>query len=28
LATLKKAFNALAKKWNAKNPTARVKYIK
>jgi len=28
LAKLKKAFNALAKKWNAKNPTAKVKYIK
>jgi len=27
-ADVKKAFNALAKKWNAKNPTAKVKYIK
>jgi len=28
LADVKKAFNSLAKKWNKKNPTAKVKYIK
>jgi hypothetical protein len=28
LAAIKKSFNALAKKWNAKNPKAKVKYIK
>jgi len=28
LADVKKAFNSLAKKWNKKNPTAKVRYIK
>jgi hypothetical protein len=28
IASLKKSFNALAKKWNKKNPTAKVKYVK
>ena len=28
LAAIKKAFNALAKKWNAKNPTAKVTLVK
>ena len=28
LASLKASFNALAKKWNAKNPKAKVKYVK
>jgi len=28
LADVKKAFNSLAKKWNKKNPTARVRYLK
>ena len=28
LASLKASFNALAKKWNAKNPNAKVKYVK
>ena len=28
IASLKASFNALAKKWNAKNPKAKVKYVK